>query len=162
MNAKKNKDELNKVINNTNIKQNTILIIIETNPELITSEINNDIDDKMNVNILNTLNILDMSYILNILDMAIQDIDTKSIAGESNNDTNDKIDIDVLDVLSAAIKNMDIKPITSKTNNNMNVKVDISIFISRISSKINTKLIVDKLYKANIIIRKKIYKSNLF
>lgn len=42
------------------------------------------------------------------------------------------------------------------------MKIDINVFLSKAISKVDKKFIIDRLYKTNIIIKKKIYKSNLF
>ena len=97
----------------------------------------------------------------NVLSAAIKDIDTRFSTGESNYDINNKIDTNALSALGA-IKDMDLKSTTSRANNNMDTEVDASIFMSKAIIKINAELIMDGLYKANIIVGKKIYKSNLF
>lgn len=58
--------------------------------------------------------------------------------------------------------NIDAKPIICRVNNNIVMKIYIKIFMGGIISKINRKLIMDRLCKANIIIKEEIYKSNFF
>ena len=79
-----------------------------------------------------------------------------------NNDTNNKIDTNILSALGAAIKDTDAKPIVNETNNDTDAEVDISIFIGRVISKTNGELIMTGLHRTNIIVRKKVYESNLF
>lgn len=142
-----------KAINNINAKQNIILIIININLEPTTGWINNDTNDKINVSALS---------ILNILNMTIKNINIRSIVDRFNNNINNEVDVDMLDMINIIIKNIDIEPTIDRVNNNIDVEIDITIFIDKIISKINIKFIMDKLHKANIIIKKEIYKFNLF
>ena len=94
--------------------------------------------------------------------MTIKDINIRSIADRFNNNINNEVDKDVLDMLDIIIKDIDIKSTIDRVNNNMDIEIDINIFIDRTISKINIKFIVDKMHRANIIIKKEIYKFNLF
>lgn len=145
--------KLNKTIKNINTKQNITLIIINTNLKPITNKINNDINDKVDTNILS---------ILSILSITIKNTNIKFIANKSNNNIDNKIDISTLDLSDAIIKNINIKPITGWTNNNISMEVNIDVFMDRIISKIETKLTMGRLYKVYIIVRKDLYKSSQY
>lgn len=61
-----------------------------------------------------------------------------------------------------AIKDINTDFTTNEANNNIDIGVDIGISIGKAINKMDAKLIVNKLHKANIIVKKKVYKSNLF
>ena len=87
-------------------------------------------------------------------------MDAKPIASRANNNINTEIDIGIF--ISRAISKINPKPIAGRANNNINAVVDTNIFINRAISTTDVKFIISRLYKANTIIEKKIYKSNLF
>lgn len=78
------------------------------------------------------------------------------------NNINDKINANALGILDATIKNRGTKFIIDEIYNNVDIEIDINVFMNEIISKTNAKFIISRLHKTNIIIRKKIYKSNLF
>ena len=109
---------LAEAINNTNVQQNVTLFITKTDLEPTTSGANNNIDDKVDGNILGTF--------------------------------------------EATIKEMDIELTTSEINNDINVKFNIGVFMGRVINKSDVELNMGRLGKTNIIVKKEIYKSNLF
>lgn len=111
------------VINNTNVKRNATLTITITNPKPTTDEVNNDMDNKVDINTLN------ISSISSALDAAIIDIDAGSTASECNNNINNEIDASVLSALNAVIKDINSKPTTSRANNNTNAEVDADMIM---------------------------------
>lgn len=77
------------------------------------------------------------------------------MTSEFNNNIDNKIDIDILSVLNINIKDINIEPTIGRANNNINIEIDTNIFISKAISKIDKKFIMDRLHKANMIIKKK-------
>ena len=82
-------------INNTNTEQNSTLTITNINPKFITSGINDNIDNEVDINALNALSV------------AIKDIDIKLITGKVNNNINIKINTNVF--MSKIISKTDTK-----------------------------------------------------
>lgn len=92
---------------------------------------------------------------------AIKDINARPTAGRSNNNTNNEVNANTLEALGVAIKDTNAERIAGKTNNNMDTMVDAGVILSRTISKIDTKLTVSGLRRANTIVEKEVYESNL-
>lgn len=99
---------------------------------------------------------------LSILNTTIKNINAKSIMSKSNHNIDNKINISTLDLSGAIIKNMNIKSIIRWANNNISIEINMGVFMDKIISKIDIKLIISRLYKANIIIRKDLYESSYY
>lgn len=150
---KENINSWGEIINNINAKWNTSPIITNTNPKSTISKVNNNIDDEIDAGAFSTLNILG-AIIINI--------DVRSISSKSHNYISNEIDISILNRSNMANKNMDTEPIASRAINNINVKVDINILMNETIQKMNMEFTVSGLHRANIIVKKKVYKFNLF
>lgn len=128
------------------------IAIINTNSEPIISGANNDTDDEINAGALGTSG---------VSSAAIKDTNIGPTTGGFNNNTHNEVDANVLGILGAVIKNTNGKPTTNRANNNIDAEVNASVFMGGAINKTNTKIIVSELCKANTIIGKEIYESNL-
>lgn len=144
---------LDGTINNTNIEQNAILIIINTDPKLITNGNNNNTDDKVDAGV---------SDVFGSLNANIKDMNAKPTTSGSKNNTNNEADRNVSDVLGVAIKDTNAEPTTNRANNDIDGEVDMDVFRVGVISKTDVELNTGGLSKADTIIEKQIYESNLF